>query len=73
MKVEEELKEFTPQRDTVLTIGVFDGVHIGHQRLMEYVRGRRWPRTASPVWSPSAAIPAHHVAEDSLVPAGAFG
>ncbi len=38
MKVEEELKEFTPQRDTVLTIGVFDGVHIGHQRLMEYLK-----------------------------------
>ena len=38
MKVEEELKEFTTQRDTVLTIGVFDGVHIGHQRLMEYLK-----------------------------------
>ena len=40
MKVEEELKEFTPERDTVLTIGVFDGVHIGHQRLMEYLKRR---------------------------------
>jgi riboflavin kinase / FMN adenylyltransferase len=38
MKVEEELKEFATQRDTVLTIGVFDGVHIGHQRLMEYLK-----------------------------------
>jgi riboflavin kinase/FMN adenylyltransferase len=40
MKVEEELKEFTPERDTVLTIGIFDGVHIGHQRLMEYLKRR---------------------------------
>ncbi len=38
MKVEEELKEYTPQRDTVLTIGVFDGVHIGHRRLMDYLK-----------------------------------
>ncbi len=38
MKVEEELSEFATQRDTVLTIGVFDGVHIGHQRLMEYLK-----------------------------------
>ncbi len=38
MKVEEELREFAPQRDTVLTIGVFDGVHVGHQRLMEYLK-----------------------------------
>jgi len=38
MKVEEELKEFTPQRETVLTIGVFDGVHIGHRRLMDYLK-----------------------------------
>ena len=38
MKVEEELRELAPGRDTVLTIGVFDGVHVGHQRLMEYLK-----------------------------------
>lgn len=38
MKVEEEIQEFTPQRDTVLTIGVFDGVHLGHQHLMNYLK-----------------------------------
>lgn len=40
MKVEEELRGFAQERDTVLTIGVFDGVHIGHQRLMEYLKRR---------------------------------
>jgi riboflavin kinase/FMN adenylyltransferase len=38
VQVEEELKEFIPQRETVLTVGVFDGIHLGHQHLIEYLK-----------------------------------
>lgn len=34
MLFEEELARVVPERDTALTIGVFDGVHIGHQFLV---------------------------------------
>jgi len=32
--VEEELASFSPERDTLLTVGVFDGVHLGHKHLI---------------------------------------
>jgi riboflavin kinase/FMN adenylyltransferase len=42
VQVEEELAGFTPDKDTLLTIGVFDGVHLGHQRLIsELIRQAR--------------------------------
>jgi len=34
MQVEKELARLTPDKDTMLTIGVFDGVHLGHKYLI---------------------------------------
>lgn len=34
MHVEEELTHFSPEKETLLTIGVFDGVHLGHKYLI---------------------------------------
>ncbi|MDD4859248.1 MAG: bifunctional riboflavin kinase/FAD synthetase [Dehalococcoidales bacterium] len=34
MQVEAELSGITPPKDTLLTIGVFDGVHLGHKYLL---------------------------------------
>jgi riboflavin kinase/FMN adenylyltransferase len=34
MSVEQELTNLSPTRDTLLTVGVFDGVHLGHKHLL---------------------------------------
>ena len=38
MQVEEELARQAPEQDTLLTVGVFDGVHRGHQHLMNRLK-----------------------------------
>jgi riboflavin kinase / FMN adenylyltransferase len=35
MEIEQELAKVAPQRETLLAIGVFDGVHAGHRYLLE--------------------------------------
>jgi len=38
MKVEKELARFSPKKDMILTIGVFDGVHLGHKYLISQLK-----------------------------------
>jgi len=35
VQVSSELAKFTPERGTLLTVGVFDGVHLGHRQLID--------------------------------------
>jgi riboflavin kinase/FMN adenylyltransferase len=38
MEIEQELARITPQEQTLLTIGVFDGVHAGHRYLLRQLQ-----------------------------------
>ena len=38
MQIEKELAKVKPQKETLLTVGVFDGIHLGHQRLLTHLR-----------------------------------
>jgi len=38
MPVEEELAKLSPEKDMLLTIGVFDGVHLGHKYLISQLK-----------------------------------
>jgi len=43
MQVYTSLKEFSPIKDAVLTLGNFDGVHLGHQSLLHRVTSYNQP------------------------------
>ena len=38
MLFEEELAAVSPEKETLLTIGVFDGVHLGHKYLISKLK-----------------------------------
>ena len=40
MEIEQELDNIAPQGETILTIGMFDGVHAGHRCLLEKMQQR---------------------------------
>lgn len=38
MQVAQNISDFHPTKDTVVTIGTFDGVHLGHRRVIEQLK-----------------------------------
>lgn len=38
MQIKKELAQFVPEKETILAIGVFDGVHLGHKHLISYAQ-----------------------------------
>ena len=55
MNLRERLVSFAPGRETVLTIGVFDGVHLGHQHLLQQLT-----RLAQPDYLPTVITFTNH-------------
>jgi len=38
MPIKNELAKFSPQKEALISIGVFDGVHLGHQHLLNHLK-----------------------------------
>jgi FAD synthase len=57
LQIDLQLMAITPDRDLVLTIGTFDGVHLGHRHLVRQVARRARELAASA--GPSPFTPTH--------------
>ena len=55
MSLRQRLASFSPGQETVLTIGVFDGVHLGHQHLLQ-----RLTQLAQPNYLPAVITFTNH-------------
>ena len=55
MSLRERLARFAPDKETVLSIGVFDGVHLGHQHLLQQLT-----RLAQPDYLPTVITFTNH-------------
>jgi len=63
MQVEEELAGLSPSKDMLLTIGVFDGVHLGHKYLISQLKEQAKQRSLL-----SGVVTFHHHPQELLSP-----
>jgi len=40
MRIEQGIQSIRPEPSSVVTVGTFDGVHLGHQAVLEYLKER---------------------------------
>jgi riboflavin kinase/FMN adenylyltransferase len=67
MRVEAELREYAPRRETVLTVGVFDGVHLGHRQLLDYLKRQAMMKEYLPGLVTFRSHPLHTISPESPV------
>jgi riboflavin kinase/FMN adenylyltransferase len=67
MRVEAEIREYVPQRETALTVGVFDGVHLGHRQLLDYLRRQAMSKDYLPGLVTFRSHPLHTISPESPI------
>ncbi len=67
MLIEEELAQYRVERDTLLSIGVFDGVHLGHRHLLGRLRERARDEGLMPGVVTFSSHPRHTLHPDSSI------
>ena len=68
MAIYNSLKEFPELQNTVLTIGTFDGVHLGHQKLFEILIEKAKTTNSETVVITFNPHPQHVVGKDVNMP-----